>query len=72
MFQTEKSYFTTKILIDPAAHQYLSDRRAADFPGGGVHWWANKGLPRFCSSSVTVVGFDLVVSQTKYRLVVIA
>ena len=41
------------------------------FLGGGVHWCATKELTRLCSSSATVVGYDLVVSNTKLWLTVL-
>ena len=47
------------------ADQFSSDRRDADFPRG-VHWWGTiKELTGLCSSSFTVVGYDLVFSHTK-------
>ena len=49
------------------ADQFSSDRRVADFPGG-MHWCATKKLTEHCSSSTTVVGYDLVVSHTKLLL----
>ena len=46
--------------------QFSSDRRGADIPrGGGVDWCATKKLTEICSSSATVVGYDLVISLTK-------
>ena len=44
--------------------QFSSDRRGADF-SRGMHWCATKVLTGLCSSSVTVVSYDLVVSHTK-------
>ena len=44
--------------------QFLSDWRGADF-SRGIHWCATKELTGLCSSSVTVVSYDLVVSHTK-------
>ena len=48
----------------------VNDRRGADFPRGG-DWCATKELTEHCSSSVTVVGYDLVVSHTKLLLTVL-
>ena len=36
-----------------------------------MHWCATKELTRLCSSSATVVGYDLVVSNTKLWLTVL-
>ena len=43
-----------------------ADRRGADF-SRGMHWCATKELTELCSSSVTVVSYDLVISHTKFR-----
>ena len=54
--------------------QCSSNRRGADFPrraGGGIGELL-KGLTKLCSFSGTVVGFDLVVSDNKLRLALIA
>ena len=50
----------------PGADQFSSDGRGADFPSG-VYWCATKELTGLCSSSNTVVGYDLVISHTKLR-----
>ena len=61
---------------DPRANQCLSDRKGADFPawwGAAVHYCVTKEA--HCShylSFATVVGFDLVVSRTKVKLVRLA
>ena len=56
-------------LLFAGADQFSSDRRGADLGGGGgVHWCATKELTEHCSSSVTVVGYDLVISHTNYDL----
>ena len=46
--------------------QFSCDRRGADF-SRGMHWCATKELTELCSSSVTVVSYDLVISHTKFR-----
>ena len=44
--------------------QFSFDRRGADF-SRGMHRCATKELTGLCSSSATVVRYDLVVSHTK-------
>ena len=52
------------------ADQFSSDKRGADFPNR-VHNCATKELTKHCSSSTTVVSYDLIVSHTKLLLPVL-
>ena len=51
-------------ILDFRGRSVSDDRRGVDFPRG-LHWCATKELSGHCSSSVTVVGYDLVVPHTK-------
>ena len=55
---------TTPTLVSVVTGTFASDRRGVDF-SRGMHWCVAKELTVLCSSSVTVVSYDLVVSHTK-------
>ena len=48
----------------------INFQKSADF-SRGMHWCATQELTGLCSSSTTVVSYDLVVSHTKLLLIVL-
>ena len=58
-------FYCLQIYIQGRINSHLTGGGGIEFPGGDVHWCTSKELTKLCSSSVTVVSYDLVVSHTK-------